>query len=335
MKILLTLDYELFLGAKAGTVGNCLVQPLDLYLQSLQGLDVPFTIFVDAAYLYALSKWSTQHSQLATDLDLVSNHLRALRNQGHDIQLHIHPQWYYSTFNGTEWQLDTRHYKLSDVPEDEMRRLFAASKTLLDNIVGIQTTVFRAGGFTAQPTSLLTTLLADNGLVADSSVCPGAYYDSPYQQYDYRQVADACAYPFEADICQRQAGGRYTEVPISMYSVSPLFHWRLLVNRVLTKLVKSRRHHLYSDGQSVRSSQSSIMHRLLHTTSTMATIDGYKISFLRDAIDAHAAQGDATMCVLGHPKLATPYSVRMLREVCLYALHQGHTFHTLHGQIIQ
>ena len=33
MNILLTLDYELFLGAKTGSIENCLIRPLEAYLQ--------------------------------------------------------------------------------------------------------------------------------------------------------------------------------------------------------------------------------------------------------------------------------------------------------------
>lgn len=329
MKILFTLDYELFMGHKAGTVDRCLIQPLNRYIDAVSGYGVRFTVFVDAAYLYALHKFMDRYAILRSDYCKIVSHVASLHRQGHDIQLHIHPQWYYSEYDGTEWRLDTRHYKLADMPAEEMHRLFKASKDILDGIIGSKTTAFRAGGFSAQPTSMLTELFADNGLTADSSVCPGERYDSEYQQYDYSSVGQNDMYRFEADLCKAQHEGRYMEVPLSMCRVGRIFHWKLLLVRLATKVVRRGRHCNYGDGQSVPATRESIVRRLLHACCTVATIDGYKISFLKDAITACERRGCRHMCILGHPKLATPYSVDRLAEICAYAKRMGHQFYTM------
>ena len=329
MKLLLTLDYELFLGSKTGTVDRCLIKPLNSYLEAVCCYGVYFTIFVDAAYLYMLEKHKDEYDNLKLDYEKIVQHLRWLHQLGHDIQLHIHPQWYFSTFDGKEWHLDTKHYKLSDVPQDEMERLMVESKKLLDEIIGKKTIAFRAGGFSAQPTTLLTRLFKKNGLWIDSSVCPGEFYDSKYQQYNYRNVVNTGMYHFEEDICQEQKHGILVEVPLSMYRVSPLFHWRLLLVRLMTKIIKNAKHNTYGDGQSVKTTKASIFHRLFHYCSTMATIDGFKIAFLKDAIQEKVKQGEKTMCILGHPKLATPYSVEKLSEICAYVKNKGYHFSTI------
>lgn len=329
MKILLTFDYELFLGSKTGTVDNCLVHPMNLYLEAVRPYGVHFTIFVDAAYLYMMKKYSDKYACIAEDYQKIGRHLCWLHQQGHDIQLHIHPQWYFSTFDGEEWHLDKKHYKLSDVPQNEMERLMVESKKLLDDIVSKKTIAFRAGGFSAQPTTLLAGLFEKTGLWIDSSVCPGEYYDSECQRYDYRRVERKELYRFEADICQEQEKGGFTEIPLSMYRVTPLFHWRLLVVRLLEKVTKRTVHKTYGDGHSVKTTKKSILHRLFHSCSTMATVDGYKISFLQDAILTSLRQKRKMMCVLGHPKLATPYSVGKLSKICSNAINEGCQFCTL------
>lgn len=329
MKLLFTLDYELFMGNHTGTVDCCLIVPLEKYLEAVKQYGLHFTIFVDAAYLYALRQHMDKYICLRNDYHKIERHLQRLQHEGHDIQLHIHPQWYYSEFDGTKWQLDNEHYKLADMPHTDRINLVKESKYILDNIIGKTTTIFRAGGFSAQPTNMLTEIFDKCGLRTDSSVCPGEYYNSQYQQYDYRCICKNQIYHFDNDICEPQSNGRYTELPISMHKVSPVFHWQLTRVRLLTKLTKSSIHTPYGDGHSIRSTRTSIFHRLLHSSPIMTTIDGYKISFLKDAINEYARKGSEMMCILGHTKLATPYSINKLHKICDYAKGQGHQFCTI------
>lgn len=329
MKILFTLDYELFLGSKTGTVKECLIHPLNLYLDKVEKYGLRFTIFADAAYLYALRQGAEKHEQLRMDYQAVTAHLLQLQEKGHDIQLHIHPQWYFSTFTGTEWQLDTTHYKLSDVPEHDMQRLFRESKSLLDNLLGKETAAYRAGGFSAQPTTCLTDLFRQNRLECDSSVCPGAKYDSSSQKYDYTTVPYRSCYRFEKDICQEESDGQFLEIPITMHEVGPFFHWKLAFIRLAQRFGLTRLHSTFGNGTGVNTTKESIRERMLHKVNTLATIDGYKIQFLKAAIKHQEAKASEIMCVIGHPKLATPYSVSRIDSVCRYVTEHQHEFCTV------
>ena len=53
-------------------------------------------------------------SILKKDYDLITQQIQKLSAEGHDVQLHIHPHWEDSTFDGIEWIFDTNRYKLSD-----------------------------------------------------------------------------------------------------------------------------------------------------------------------------------------------------------------------------
>lgn len=329
MKILFTLDYELFLGRKTGSVKHCLIEPMDNYLQASAPYGMRFTIFVDASYLFALKKYANKHDCIKQDYEMVKQHLLSLQSMGHDLQLHIHPQWYFSTFDGEKWNLDTEHYKLADIAQADMLRLVRESKDLLDSIIGKKTIAFRGGGFSVQPTELLTKMMEENHLLIDSSVCPGMHYQSTYQSYDYRHAKPKGLYRFEDDVCQERADGRFWELPLSMHKVGPSFQWRLLLVRLIPKFVGNSRHATYGDGTSIRTSRKSIFNRLLSFSNTMATIDGYKIYFLKEAIKRHTKKGMRVMCILGHPKLATPYSVEKLPNICAFVQEQGHEACTL------
>ncbi len=329
MKTLLTLDYELFLGAKTGSVENCLISPMNYLLKVASHSNAKFTLLVDAAYIYMLNILRDKHTSLAHDYTNICNHLRDLQEQGHDLQLHIHPQWYFSEYNGREWHLDTEHYKLCDVEENQMMELFVNSKNLLDNIIGKKTIAFRAGGFSAQPTDLLVRLFNASGIRVDSSVCPGTSYDSDCQKFDYTVVPQKSAYHFSKDICQEECDGEFMEVPISMIKVSPVFHWKLALTKLAVKFGRGADYKRMGDGLSVKTTGSSIFTRMTQPVQTMATIDEFKASLLKRAYQKALNKGDDYFCVLGHPKLATPYSVRKLGEFCDYVNKNGGSFITI------
>ena len=322
MKILLTLDYELFLGERTGTVEKCLVQPMKQLLRQVDKMGVKFTLFVDAAYLYKLRELSYKFPSLSVDLQVVKAELQAMVKAGHDVQLHIHPQWYYSTFDGNKWNLDQQHYKLVDVPQGEMKVLFKESKDLLDEIVGYKTHAFRAGGFSAQPFEEIKPLFEANGLTVDSSACPGTRYDSDHQRYDYTCCPKKAVYQFENDITEAAENGHFTEVPITMYPVSPTFYWHL----VLTRLIKSKKHVKIGDGDSVKTAADSIRERLTQKALSLSTIDGLKISYLYDSLKYANKRDFDYFCVIGHPKLATKYSIESLGHFCRKTIKEGHEF---------
>lgn len=312
MKILLTLDYELFLGEKTGSVRKCLIEPMSRLLAETQAWNVRFTIFVDATYLFRLKEYSDVYPRTREEFDLIVEHLKMLQNMGHEIQLHIHPHWFYSHYDGNCWNIDNEYYKLSDLPQKETEKIFSRSKELLDGIIGKKTIGFRAGGFSAQPTEMLVALFENSGIKIDSSVCPGVRYDSSQQKYDYRVCCNKSIYHFSKDVCVEDVGAKYVEVPVSMCMISPLFYWKYVITRVL----KLSRHRLLGDGVSVSATSESVRQRLTKKSWGMATIDGFKISYLKKAFIMHEKRESDVFCVLGHPKLVTRFSIGKLKEFC-------------------
>lgn len=325
MNILLTLDYELFLGSKTGSVQACLINPMNQIIHQCK-TEVKLTLFVDASYLYRLNQYKGIFPQLESEYETIKKHLKELSAEGHDIQLHIHPHWATSTFDGTEWHLDYERYKLCDLNKNAATQLFIDSKHLLDEIIGKETKIFRAGGFSAQPTSLLTSLFEKTDITADCSVCPGMTYDSLYQKYNYKLVSGIKSiYRFKEDICKEDYSGRFREIPITTAKVSPLFNWKYAISRIL----KSPKHHLIGDGQGIKATHESIFDRLFHKTTCILTIDGIKISLLPKQYTALKKSGLDNMCVIGHPKLATPYSIDKLGKFIQKVHENGDRFITI------
>lgn len=265
-----------------------------------------------------------QWPSLKEDYKLVSTQLRDMEQKGHVVQLHIHPQWAFSKFDGKEWRLDTQHYKLSDLTEEEADRVFGNAKIALEDILGHNVTTFRAGGFSAQPTEMLTSLMKKYNIHTDTSVFSHSYYDSPCQKYDYRQMPDKSFYRFEEDICKENIQGAFLEIPITTYLLSPWFNWKL----AFTKIFKSDKHKNLGDGISVKTSTQSIKERLTRWSYVLATIDGFKIGYLQKVINKADRCGKEQVTIIGHPKLATRYSIKKFDEF-LQVNCQRHTFVTI------
>jgi len=312
MRILTTLDYEVFLGDETGSVKNNLIIPMNKLTSVGNNYGIKCSLFVDASYLYMLKKLGNKHLKLKNDYNNICANLNKLSNEGHDIELHIHPHWFFSTFNGNKWITDSSHYKLSDLKKEEAEEIFSKSKKLLEEITGKKIIAFRAGGFSAQPTDLLTHLFRKNNIKADCSVYTGAYYNSQSQQYDYRKTCNKELYTFSNDICKEDLNGDFTEIPISTLKISPCFYWKLASR----KLIGINSDMKWGDGISVSTSYESIINRLTMKSNAMATIDGYKISYLTRLCDIRKKEGMSLTTIIGHPKLATPYSVKKFTDFC-------------------
>lgn len=304
MKTLLTLDYELHIGTRTGSVEKCLFEPMRRLTEVAERYGARFTIFVDSAYLVALKEVNRN------EYDAVCQNIRQLHETGHDIELHIHPQWLFSSYENGEWQVDEKHYRLSQLTTEDAVRLFKQAKECLEGVVGKKITGYRAGGFSAQPSELLTHLFAENGIVVDSSVMVGEKYDSELQWYDYSNAPQCSYYRFENDICEKNDAGRFVEVPISTTPISPIFHWRLVANR----FIGGAKHRLFGDGFGFPATTGNILKRLTRRVMGPCVIDGLKIGFLHKAFKNHLKRNEEYFCVLGHPKLATPYSIAKLEE---------------------
>lgn len=311
MKIFLTLDYELFLGSNTGSVEKCLIEPMAKLCSIADKYGVRFTIFVDATYLLAL-KNHLDHPSLQVDYQQIKEHLLYLKSFGHSLQLHIHPHWLYAHYNGNLWINTPNCYRLSQLPAEEATRIILQSKRLLEEIIQQDVHAFRAGGFSIQPFEPYSKLFKDLGLNIDSSVLHGCYYNSNNQQYDYRNSPGKDKYSFSQDICKEDVQGAFIEYPIATHPISFLFWWKLS----FIKLLKCKKHIKIGDGVSVETTAQSIFTRLTKSQVGFACMDGYKSSLLGEMKKQQGKKigSTANFVILGHPKLTTPYSIKVLDE---------------------
>lgn len=306
MHVFLTMDYELFLGKDPGSVNNCLIVPLNYLTDSLKKYNIKLSLFVDSAYLLRLIQLN--HN----DFDLVKAHLVKLSREGHDIQMHFHPQWLYSDFMNEGWNMDLHHYKMSDINPEHLKESFLQGKILLESIIGHKVNAFRAGGYSLQSLDDYPHFLYNNGIVLDSSVLSYAASQTKYQVYDYRVLPSKSLYRFSDSINKQTNDGLLNELPISTMKISGM-SYLLKKRNLMTSGAVSKK---WGDGKSVSTTFSigkSLLikiQKLFGQTIIPATMDGIMSACLEEVYCSYKDENQ--FVIIGHPKLITPSSVSNL-----------------------
>ncbi len=309
MNIYITLDYELYFGEKHGTVYKCIIFPTNELIKIAEKYNVRFTFFIDAGFLLKLDEFRSKYPTLEEDYKAVTEQIKYLSETGHDIQLHIHPHWEDSYYNGLNWIFDLKRYKLVDFNEIEIEDIVAKYKKVLTDLTGKKIFAYRAGGWCLQPFGKLKSAFIKNEISFDSSVFKNGFYTSKHYSYDFRSAPDKDLYRFEEEPEIENTIGYFTELPISAIKNSPLFFWKLfLLGRKNPYL-----HKPLGDGIAMPApGQRKKM--LSRYTNCTVCIDGYNAKLLQKALMQLQKKKFKQMVVIGHPKALSRYSIQKLEE---------------------
>ena len=117
--------------------------------------------------------------------------------QGHDIQLHLHPQWLEARYQGHgNWRLGG-DWSILNYPRQQIRAMLVAGRQYLESLLrridpAYGCISFRAGSWCAAPSDSLMSILSELGFVFDMSIVAGVRYDTPQVKLDYV----SCQEPF-------------------------------------------------------------------------------------------------------------------------------------------
>jgi hypothetical protein len=208
---------------------------------------VPLTVFLEVEEYLAFER---HRRELETTLGydpagLIREQLRSLAGRGHDLQLHVHPQWFEAQYKAGRWNLQWEKSAVDDLftTQEEVTRYIGDRKAVIEEMVeglapGRSVTVFRAGAFNAQPGQKLIKALEANGIVIDSSVVKGLHCHNPQQHLDYRTAPTAKGlWRISTDVAEEDPAGTVWEIPI--YSVMRRRVHQATPRRLLAKFSKS------------------------------------------------------------------------------------------------
>lgn len=310
VKLLLSLDYEIFFGKYTGSVEQCLLKPTQLLVEMLNKHNTKVSLFVDAGFLLKLKQYGDHYPILATQYKQIKKQLKLLSQQGHDIQLHIHPHWQDSVYNGERWIIDSKRYRLHDFSAQEQNEIVSSYKQVLESCTEKKVFAFRAGGWCLQPFEQIKQALQDNQIWLDSTLFLNGFSDDPTRWINFKNMPKEATWNFDIDPLVINKEGYFTEVPISAIKISPLFFWKLAFHKIFSNKMLTT----FGDGQAMISNNNYYFQRLSKTTYGPVMIDGCKAKLLEKAFKSHlthAPQG-SIFNVMGHPKSLTPDSLIQL-----------------------
>ena len=134
-------------------------------------------------------KFETAYPELKILADEWDTVVRETYSQGHDIQLHIHPQWQNATYEDGRWRLIADWSILNYSPE-EAYQMMRAGKEYLENLLrsvnpAYACVSFRSGSWCIAPSPHMLSLLVKLGIVFDMSIVGGVCYETKNINLDY------------------------------------------------------------------------------------------------------------------------------------------------------
>ncbi len=200
--LVLTLDYELY-GDGSGHVVDDLIRPTERLLEICDRHSVPLTLFWEIVEHWRIEETYADGESMGYGFDparLMKDQVVAAHRRGHDIQLHVHPQWLRARYDEGRWQVDDDHWRLptlSTVPDSgelpTIAELLVRGKRTIEEHLrpfdpDYRCRIFRAGYFNMQPSDRVLPAMLQAGLEADSSVLIGGRADTPQCRIDYRDA---------------------------------------------------------------------------------------------------------------------------------------------------
>jgi hypothetical protein len=132
------------------------------------------------------------HSEIAALASEWEDVVRETYAAGHDVQLHVHPQWSDAVYDDGRWELRGA-WSLLDYSAPEALRMLVNAKSYLEGLLrplnpDYRCVSFRSGSWCIAPSPHLMHTLSTLGIVFDMSIADGLYYDAPHVRLDYRQI---------------------------------------------------------------------------------------------------------------------------------------------------
>jgi len=252
--VVLTLDYEIC-GNGSGDAMRDIVQPTTRLLDLCDKHNAKLTIMFEVGEYLAFAKYG---QQLKADLgyspqEQMKKQATNAVLRGHDVQLHLHPQWLAAHYEKGVWQFHHSCWRLADLPAGPESKHKVASiahaldtgKSTLENMLKpikeeYECICFRAGSFCAQPSRDIISAMKKVGLKADSSVLRGYRAGAPLAvDYSHVETEAAAWWTTEAELtAEGTPGENVLELSVSSRMVP---YWRSFKPTKLRAVAKMRR----------------------------------------------------------------------------------------------
>tara|TARA_X000000950_G_C13884480_1_gene648305 strand:- start:142 stop:1125 length:984 start_codon:yes stop_codon:yes gene_type:complete len=303
-KILVTFDYELFLGPNSGSVINCIIKPTELVLDVLEKHSIKAIFFIDTTYIFHLKKIINKYPKAKYDYEMILDQLHKINLNGHYLFHHLHPHWYDAKYNSTKntWDLSNhKRYNLHQINSNLQQELIEFSNSFLNSIIDIKQKFsgFRFGGLQSSKFEVVLDFLKKYNIKYEFSIVKN------YQLKDY--------YMFSTNPRTIDENGFFKEFTITTFNIR-------FLNRILNSLNyrsnKSKSfNNIFGDGVGKHyNSESNNPHSFLKRIKSkflMKMLHSIEIlNPVTNKIIINQLKKQDYIHFLSHPKLISKYSVQ-------------------------
>jgi hypothetical protein len=231
-----TIDYEIY-GDGTGSLRELVYDPAERLIRLFREWDAHFVTFVEVAELEMIEAKGTD-----PDIGLVKHQIRYLYDNGFELGLHLHPQWYKGCYVNRKWHLNDREYNLCTLSQDRIEEIVERSLNYFKKVLGkddFTPLCFRAGNWLFQPTDIAANVLVKHGVKIDSSVFKGGLQHT--YGLDYRSASKNGYYwRFQKDVNEPDPNGQMIELPTYCTMVPT---WRMVTAKRVSIVGKSSSFH--------------------------------------------------------------------------------------------
>jgi hypothetical protein len=241
IQLALTDDWELR-GDGSGDIEQIQFRAMRELIDLYDSHGVKSTFNVEVMQQLTFRRLQESYPQLKHLADTWDEHVRMAYSRGHDIELHIHPQWSKVNFENGRWKL-SGNWSLLNYEAAESYEMLSASKAYLERLLApldpnYRCVSFRSGSSAIAPSDFALSQLAELGIVFDMSLIQGLKVNTRNLQLDYTNC-DEEFLPFYPQMNDARKVSHQPEpivcLPIFSFDLSRRRSAAIVFNKVLEK----------------------------------------------------------------------------------------------------
>jgi hypothetical protein len=322
MKIIISLDYEIYFKKNDVNSNNQLINNTNKLISLLEKNNIKSTFFVDAGYLHALDRQRYRYTNLKDDYLNIIHQIMQLEKTNNEIGLHIHPHWEDTYFFNGKWEMQLDRYKLSDYKQKDVEIIFNKYYNQLQKIVKNDIISYRAGGWCIEPFSLIKNHLKNNGIKLEATVFRGGYCSTKTHSYDFRGYPKKEFWRFSDTPKKEDHNGPFLEIPSTTSYIPNYQYWKIAIDKIF-KINGGNQ-----NGEGIKPGLKEIARRIIVGNTVPVSLDRFKSAVLLKTFKENEKSNNSYFSIIGHPKSIDENSLKDLKHFIEYALGNGHTFTT-------
>jgi hypothetical protein len=172
--LIFTNDWELF-GDGSGDFWEVQYEPMSDMLALMDKFRAKMTIMAEVGQQLAYKSISDSDSEAKAISDSWEELIiRAIKTE-HDVQLHIHPQWFNAKYNKEKWELQNDDWAIGKLDESQIKHMIQTGKSYLEELIQTVSSdylcnCFRAGAYYIEPSCNVIKVLKELEFLCDTSV---------------------------------------------------------------------------------------------------------------------------------------------------------------------